>query len=240
MELALGVDISNESLLYKKAEHLIKCFVQCIIRNDLDNILPCWLHFRLTTQSTPIQRLKDFFFILFRQEMSLEIDSGCLMFFRECPQNMQIPIEELSQETREYINVMMEIPSLFFDRIDGIGMHIVYRKFKFNSTFKASTLWKKIVTKFIELLIRNNVNDKYLDGRAEEIILCFVQDEIAHSHDNYCEKARGDGEEWRKKNKKYVADLSILYNEITERLKSPEEQNQVKYRVVIKKTDHPG
>lgn len=229
--------------LYSKAEEVVKSFVECLIKNDLHVIVASWLHFRLEKKVTPVSRLKELFFILFRSEMVLEITHDFIILFKDSAENMHIPLVGLSDESVKYIKGMTSLEfiwsnvtcaDLFFQDIYTITIHLkVYRKFRFNSVLKESELWKKIVVTFMDLVLEDNVNCKYFDGRGEEVLLCFVVDEISYSYKDYCANAKGDGSEWRKKNEKYISNLSLLYKELSSNIATAN-SDVGKWQLVVK------
>lgn len=209
---------------YQKSVNLVKGFAKCIIDNDLSVMVSCWLHFRLEKYSTHVERLKDLFQMMFRKEMILEISCGSMILFKDAPLNTHVPICELSNETKQYLQAMVIHRERFFDKMEsmgGVGIeYMSFSKFKFNATFRDSELWVSMAKYFIELMLMDDVNRKYLNNRGMEILMCILVDEIAHSYEDYTEKARSNGgNDWRLKNKDYLNNLKLLYNDFSKRLR---------------------
>lgn len=217
MELKCSQDPDDKR--YQTFVNMVKGFADCIIENDLDVFIGCWLHFRLETSATPIGRLKELLQLLFRNEMELKIDHGNMILFKDAPLNTYIPVCELSPDSKKYLTAMVQHPFLFFDSVDGMAIqYMTFDKFKFNATFRDSDLWVQMITHFMELMLEDRVNQKYLNGRANEILTCFITEEVAHSQEDFNLKGGSDGRQWRTKNSKYISNLLLLYNKFSKRL----------------------
>lgn len=232
LEIEDEIDVKKDDELYEKMVGLVKGLALSLINNDVDVILLSWLRFRLEQSDSPIRRLKELFQIIMHYDMTFEISSSNLVLFKDAPVITHIPLSELSIETKNYIRAMLSKPSLFFDYMDGIAIQYgTFSQFIFMSTFLNSGIWNRFTASYIAMITSDKINLKYLNGTAHELLISFVEDEIAYSYEKYMKEIYGNlsiskannesnYQNWLAKHKKYLLNLEIIYGDLLSKIQS--------------------
>lgn len=220
MELATCQEEQPEVNLDDAKSNVVKYIAECIIKHDLDVIIMAWLRFRIERSTTPVERLGELFRVIMRNELVLEIHTGDLILFENCPETTKIPLGALSSTTKNALIPMLKFPQEFYEDIDGIAIqYISLKRFKYNNILHNTQLWNEITTHYIKFMLRYDINMRYLKGRGVEIVLIFVTDEIAYHYDTFTAFAKYARKEWVAKKEKYISTIELIYKELNKSLR---------------------
>lgn len=226
LEIDDEIQVQQEDEVYKTMVSLVRGLAFSLINNDVDVILLAWLRFRLEQSDSPTKRLKELFQIIMHYDMTFEISSSNLILFKDTPIITHIELVELSAETKGYIKAMLSRPTLFFDYTDGMAIqHSTFSQFRFIGTFLNTGIWNRFTASYITLITSDEINVRYLGGTAHELLLSFVEDEIAYSYEKYIKEVYSNAsisktfnesnyQNWITKHKKYLLNLEIIYNDL--------------------------